>query len=131
MLVIENLAKNCIKTMNNKIEITLEFVKKLIDEQFPQYAHLPIKQVLPGGHDNRTFRLGQDMSIRLPSAECYAPKVQIEHKWLPVLANNLSVQIPTPIALGKSTSYYSWTWSIYKWIDGESANNLSSNDLDL
>jgi aminoglycoside phosphotransferase (APT) family kinase protein len=117
--------------MNQTIDINVKSVQKLIDEQFPHWSHLPIKQVLPGGHDNRTFRLGQEMSARLPSAECYAPKVSIEQKWLPILANNVSVLIPTPIAMGKPTSYYPWPWSIYAWIDGESAHNLPRESINL
>lgn len=116
---------------HDKIDITLDLVKKLICDQFPQWSNLPIKEVIPQGHDNRTFRLGSEMSIRLPSDECYAPKVQIEQTWLPFLAANLSIQIPTPIAMGIPTNYYPWNWSIYKWLDGQSANNLSSQDLDM
>ncbi len=51
------------------IKITLQIVSNLISEQFPQYADLPIKAVEFSGIDNRTFRLGNEMLIRLPSAE--------------------------------------------------------------
>jgi aminoglycoside phosphotransferase (APT) family kinase protein len=115
----------------DKVEITVALVTNLIAEQFPQWAHLPIKAVEFDGHDNRTFRLGNDMSIRLPSAQCYAPKVQIEHTWLPKLAPHLSVSIPQPLALGKPSRHYPWHWSIYRWIEGESANTLHFDDAHL
>ncbi|MEY2424312.1 MAG: hypothetical protein QOI95_4379 [Acidimicrobiaceae bacterium] len=38
-----------------------------ITEQFPQWADLPIRPVALDGWDNTTFRLGEDMSVRLPS----------------------------------------------------------------
>ncbi|MBP7709597.1 MAG: aminoglycoside phosphotransferase family protein [Rickettsiales bacterium] len=101
---------------------------KLIAQQFLQYSHLPIREVEIQGHDNRTFRLGSDMLVRLPSAEIYAAKVAIEQKWLPFLAQNLSVKIPHPIALGQPCDYYPWHWSIYSWIDGVSANSISLDD---
>lgn len=113
------------------MKINTVLVKRLIEEQFPQWANLPIEQVIPGGHDNRTFRLGNEMSIRLPSAECYAAKVKIEQEWLPILATQLSIQIPQPIAMGKPSNYYPWHWSIYKWLAGESANNIKAINLDL
>src|SRR5262245_47039763 len=32
--------------------------RRLVDSQFPRWAHLPITPVELNGHDNRTFRLG-------------------------------------------------------------------------
>lgn len=114
-----------------KINITLSLAKDLITEQFPQWAHLPIKPVEVGGWDNRTFHLGTEMSIRLPSAQCYAAKVQIEQKWLPILAPHLSLRIPKPLAMGKPCKDYPFNWSIYQWIEGKSANILTIDELHL
>ncbi len=61
-----------------QLEIPVKVVTELISTQFPEYANLPIKAVEPNGWDNRTFHLGKQMSIRLPSAERYAAKVPIE-----------------------------------------------------
>lgn len=116
---------------STKLEITESLVTALIAEQFPQWAHLPIRPVELSGWDNRTFRLGEEMSIRLPSAEEYAPKVQIEQKWLPLLAPHLSLSIPKPLALGQPSKNYPWHWSIYQWIEGESANVLHIDDSHL
>lgn len=71
------------------------------------------------------------MIIRLPSAECYASKVKIEQKWLPFLSKYLSVQISEPIAMGKPSKNYPYNWSVYKWIEGESANVLQEDKLNL
>lgn len=111
--------------------IDKELATKLIAEQFPQYCHLPITEVKIQGHDNRSFRLGDEMLIRLPSAQIYAQKVEIEQKWLPFLAQNLVVNIPQPIDLGKSSKIYPWHWSIYSWIEGVSANLLICDDETL
>lgn len=114
-----------------KLQIPLSLVTNLIAEQFPQWAHLSITPVEIGGWDNRTFHLGQHMSIRLPSAEAYATKVEIEQKWLPILAPHLSLDIPAPIAMGKPSTGYPFNWSIYKWIEGKSVNSVDKNSLDL
>jgi aminoglycoside phosphotransferase (APT) family kinase protein len=111
--------------------ITENLVKELISEQFPEYAHLPIKSVEVSGHDNRTFHLGDEMLIRLPSAKAYADKVKKEQQWLPKLASHLSLAIPTPIAFGLPSKNYPWNWSIYNWLEGKSANCLSKADIDL
>lgn len=51
--------------------IDVALVRRLLATQFPDWAALPIEPVYPGGWDNRTFRLGSDMSVRLPSAAAY------------------------------------------------------------
>jgi len=111
--------------------ITLSLVTDLIAEQFPQWAHLSIKAPELSGCDNRIFRLGEEMSIRLPSAEKYAPQVQKEQKWLPILAPHLSFRIPEPLAMGQPSKNYPWNWSVYRWIEGESATPLLIDDLQL
>ncbi|MDO8953640.1 MAG: aminoglycoside phosphotransferase family protein [Gammaproteobacteria bacterium] len=115
----------------HKLEITTQIVTTLIAEQFPQFAHLQIKPVDHGGNDNRTFRLGNEMSIRLPSAEEYVSQVQKEQKWLPKIASHLPLPIPQPIAMGVPSVDYPWNWSIYKWLEGKSANSLEHSDADL
>src|SRR3990167_181520 len=115
----------------NKFDVSVSLIKNLIFEQFSQWKNLPIKEVEVQGWDNRTFRLGSEMLIRMPSAECYAVKVEKEQKWLPILAKHLSIKIPEPIAMGKPSKDYPWNWSIYKWIEGKSANTLNVNEKDL
>jgi aminoglycoside phosphotransferase (APT) family kinase protein len=81
-------------------EINVGLVEKLIRAQFPQWAELPIAPVENGGWDNRTFRLGDSVSIRLPSALCYVAQVEKEHRWLPVLGRHLPLRSRSPLALG-------------------------------
>ena len=114
----------------NKQRINEKLAKKLIDEQFPQWRNLPICAVKNSGHDNRTFKLGHHMSIRLPSAAGYAPQVMKEQKWLRKLSSQLSLTIPAPIAMGKPTEDYPWNWSVYQWIEGESLNCVSKDAMD-
>ncbi|MDA1570619.1 acetyltransferase, partial [Bacillus cereus] len=81
-------------------QIDTGLVKRLIGEQFPEWAHLEVKPVKCSGHDNRTFHLGDKMSVRLPSDAAYAPQVEKENKWLPLLSKELSIPISIPIAKG-------------------------------
>ncbi len=115
--------------MQKKINAIL--AKNLINEQFPQWADLAIKEVKIQGWDNRTFRLGNDMLIRLPSAARYADKVEKEQQWLPKLAPHLTLQISKPIAMGKPSDKYPWHWSIYQWLPGTSANQVELDEKEL
>jgi aminoglycoside phosphotransferase (APT) family kinase protein len=96
-------------------------VERLVASQFPGWMGLRVQGVANQGWDNRTFHLGEQLLVRLPSAEQYASHVEYEHEWLPVLAPHLSLQIPEPIALGHPGQGYPWKWSVYKWIVGETA----------
>lgn len=95
--------------------------KPLVATQFSQWRDLPVQPVKVGGWDNWTFHLGDQMLVRLPSAEEYAAKVEKEQMWLPRLAPLLPLPIPTPLAMGAPNDSYPWHWSVYRWIEGETA----------
>jgi aminoglycoside phosphotransferase (APT) family kinase protein len=61
--------------------IDASLARRLIDSQFPQWSHLPITAVEVDGWDNRTFRLGSELTVRLPSADQYAQQVDKEQRW--------------------------------------------------
>ena len=98
-----------------------DLVRRLVAAQFPQWAGLPVTPVVPGGHDHRTFRLGDELSVRLPSGEAYARQVAKEQRWLPVLAPRLPLAIPQPVAHGAPGEGYPHEWSVYRWLEGEPA----------
>ena len=104
-----------------KADITAELVSRLVAAQFPRWAGLAVRPVEPGGWDNVTFRLGPGLSVRLPSADCYAEQVGKEHRWLPALAGRVPLPIPEPIARGAPGCGYPWPWSVYRWLEGEPA----------
>jgi aminoglycoside phosphotransferase (APT) family kinase protein len=112
-----------------RVEINVSLVRKLVSSQFPEWADLPIKPVEFDGWDNRTFRLGDHMSVRLPSAERYTAQVAKEHRWLPRLAPLLPLPIPVPLAMGVPAEGYSWYWSVYRWLEGEKATLERVDDL--
>lgn len=105
----------------NKVHMDVSLVHRLITAQFPQWADLTIKPVEPAGWDNKSFRLGEHMIVRLPSAIIYSSQVEKEHHWLPELAPHLPLPIPVPLAMGKPAHGYPWHWSVYQWLDGQTA----------
>ena len=113
----------------SQVAITSSLVRQLVSSQFPQWAHLPIRPVEWGGWDNRTFHLGDEMTVRLPSAAAYTAQVEKEQRWLPQLAPHLPLPIPTPLAKGDPSESYPWPWSIYGWIEGETAAPERITDL--
>ncbi|MBF4622284.1 aminoglycoside phosphotransferase family protein [Clavibacter sp. VKM Ac-2542] len=111
-----------------RINVDAEQVRRLVADQLPRWADLPVVPVADGGWDNRTFRLGDALLVRLPSAAEYALAVAKEQRWLPVLAPALPVPIPVPRGQGVPGSGYPFPWSVYEWIDGVPANAHPARD---
>jgi aminoglycoside phosphotransferase (APT) family kinase protein len=109
--------------------IDLSLARRLVDSQFPQWSDLPIAEVEFDGWDNRTFRLGSELTVRLPTGDWYAQQVDKEQRWLPVLAPRLPLPIPVPVARGEPGSGFPYQWSVYRWLDGELASNAWIDDL--
>jgi aminoglycoside phosphotransferase (APT) family kinase protein len=111
------------------VHIDVSLVRRLLADQFPQWADLSVRPVAVDGHDNRTFHLGDDMSIRMPSARWYAEHVRTEHTWLPKLASYLPLPIPVPVGRGVPGGGYPWPWSVNMWLQGENASLERITDL--
>lgn len=111
------------------VEIDVSLVERLVAAQFPHWADLPVRPVALGGWDNRTFHLGDEMSVRLPSAERYVAQVGKEQRFLPVLGAHLPLPIPAPLAIGRPGEGYPWPWSVYRWIDGDPATRERIADM--
>jgi aminoglycoside phosphotransferase (APT) family kinase protein len=113
----------------DRAAITPELAAQLVSAQFPHWAGLPVRPVELAGWDNITFRLGQDMSVRLPSGAVYSPQVDKEHQWLPKLARQVPLPIPEPVGRGVPDFGYPWPWSVYRWLNGRPAATSAIADL--
>jgi aminoglycoside phosphotransferase (APT) family kinase protein len=108
--------------------ITADLVRELIGAQFPQWAGLPVTPVPHQGWDNRTFRLGDGLAVRLPSADGYVAAVAKEDRWLPVLAGHVPLPVPAPVGVGRPAPDYPFPWSVRQWLDGETLEHATDVD---
>jgi aminoglycoside phosphotransferase (APT) family kinase protein len=104
----------------DELKITASLVARLVGAQFPQWAELPLVQVVSGGTDNALFRLGDRYVARLPRLPAAAPKITADFRWLPRLAPHVPLAIPTPLALAEPTADFPYPWGVYTWLEGES-----------
>ncbi|WP_390898551.1 aminoglycoside phosphotransferase family protein [Streptomyces fulvoviolaceus] len=104
-----------------RVPIDTTLVRRLPATQFPQWAHLPVTPVPWSGMDNATFRLGTDLSVRLPRYAHWVGQVEREHRWLPWLAPHLPLPVSEPLARGEPGEGYPYPWSVYRWLGGETA----------
>lgn len=118
------------KMHRDELELDVELVRRLVADQFPHWAGLPLERVPSSGTDNALFRLGDDLCVRLPRIEWATGQVEKDLRWLPRLAPLLPLPIPAPLVKGTPTPDYPWTWGIYRWLPGESANDAPILDME-
>jgi aminoglycoside phosphotransferase (APT) family kinase protein len=104
---------------SDELEIDEALARRLLARQFPEWADLPLRRVEPSGTVNAIFRLGHELSVRLPRREGPTKPGSKELDWLPKLAPLLPVDVPVPVAQGRPTDDYPWFWEIHRWVEGE------------
>jgi aminoglycoside phosphotransferase (APT) family kinase protein len=97
-----------------------QVARSLLRGQRPEWAELPISPA-GAGTDNRMYRLGDQLLLRLPRTADNAQAVRKEQAWLPRLAPQLPCRIPEPVHAGTPTDAFPLAWSVYRWIDGAEA----------
>src|ERR671935_2170431 len=100
----------------DEIHLDVELVRRLLADQFPEWAELPLERVPSHGTDNALFQLGDDMVVRLPRIHWASTGIAKEWRWLPVLAPHLPVAVPAPLALGRPAAGYPWGWGGLGWL---------------
>lgn len=114
---------------DDELDIGDALVRRLLADQFPNWAHLPLERA-GDGTVNVIYRLGEELSVRLPRREGPEAEEDVEFRWLPVFAPQLPVAIPRPVARGRPGAGYPWFWSIHTWLDGElPAGPLAVDDV--
>lgn len=103
----------------DQVEVTEPLVRGLLERQLPQYAALPLRPVAEHGTDHLLYRLGEDLLVRMPVYAGSADQAHSDARWLPVLAPQLPVAVPVPVAVGESDDTYPFSWSVVPWLPGE------------
>lgn len=106
----------------DEVHTDAALVRRLLAEQLPQWAGLPIAPVPSAGTDNAIYRLGDDKAVRLPRIHWATGQVDKEREWLPRLAPHLPLQLPVQLAVGEPGAGYPYRWAVYRWLEGQSAN---------
>jgi aminoglycoside phosphotransferase (APT) family kinase protein len=107
---------------DEQLEIDDALVRRLLAAQFPRWAGLPLRPVRSAGTVNAIYRLGDELSVRLPLVPGWADDLESELEWLPWLAEagagRLPLAIPEPVAAGEPGEGYPMRWAVYRWLDG-------------
>jgi aminoglycoside phosphotransferase (APT) family kinase protein len=109
------------------IEIDRSLVRGLLRDQCPDLAELPLLH-LDAGWDNVLWRLGDDLTVRLPRREIASYLTANEQRWLPELAPRLPLPVPAPVRIGRPSDRFPWPWSVVPWLTGEPGDRAAVGD---
>jgi aminoglycoside phosphotransferase (APT) family kinase protein len=102
----------------DELDVDETLVRALLAEQFPGWADLPLERA-GDGTVNVIYRLGEELSVRIPRRDGPETEDDLEFRWLPLLAPQLPVAIPRPVARGRPGAGYPWFWSVHTWLQGD------------
>ncbi|MGW2174044.1 aminoglycoside phosphotransferase family protein [Streptomyces sp. NPDC001705] len=109
------------RTVDVRPRIGEALVRRLVDSQFSQWAGMELKLLDPAGSDHVIYRLGEELSVRLPRHSGAIGQARKELQWLPRLAPHLPLAVPVPVGVGEPDFGYPWPWAVSRWLDGEVA----------
>lgn len=109
------------------VEVSDAVVRLLLRDQRPDLRDLPLVRAA-NGWDNATFRLGDDLAVRLPRRAEAVPLILHEQRYLPDIARRSPVAVPVPLHAGRPAPDFLWPWSIVQWVPGTAAADVDPAD---
>ena len=105
----------------------VDAVVRLLDEQAPHLAHLPLRPSATSGSSNWVFRLGEELALRLPRTQDHADDLRKEVRWLPVLGPALTAPVPEVVLAGEPSETFDRPWAVVTWVPGETPVGLDGD----
>ncbi|WP_211765847.1 aminoglycoside phosphotransferase family protein [Kutzneria sp. CA-103260] len=102
----------------DEIDTDPGLVRRLLAAQFPRWADLAVERVESAGTDNAMYRVGTELAVRLPRIPRTVDYLRREQHWPTVLAPQLPVEVPVPVALGEPGDGFPLPWTVLRWIPG-------------
>lgn len=109
----------------DQVDVTVDIVRRLIADQFPQWRELRVREVVSEGTVNAIYRIGDGLAARFPlrsqaPAEARAI-LEREADASRELAGVSPVPTPRPVALGAPGDGYPLPWAVQTWLPGRVA----------
>lgn len=114
----------------NQIDVDESLVCRLLQADFPQLTHLPLRAVPSWGTVNAVFRLGAELVVRVPIQPGGGGGNERECAWLGPLALSLPVAVPRVIGCAPPRADFPEAWSVLSWLDGETPGSTTDSRTD-
>jgi aminoglycoside phosphotransferase (APT) family kinase protein len=112
----------------DEVEIDAPLVERLVAEQFPGWARLPLREVRSTATVNAIYRLGERLCVRLPRVREWARDLEKEWRWLPEVSTRVSLRVPEPLEMGRPARGYPFPWAVFSWIEGQPYSDGAVSD---
>jgi aminoglycoside phosphotransferase (APT) family kinase protein len=99
------------------VDVDAHLVRRLLRDQHPDLADRRLRRI-GTGFDNVVYRLGPDLTVRVPRRALGARLLGTELRWVPELAPGLPLPVPTPVRAGGPTEFYPWPWAVCVHVPG-------------
>ncbi len=101
--------------------ISRDLAEALIASQHPDLAHLDLGERFDGW-DMAVFRLGTDLTIRLPRVEAAVGPLELEARLIAEHGAGWDFPHPQVVRMGRPEHGYPWAWSVVAWLPGRTTD---------
>lgn len=102
--------------------VDLDTVRSFVAHQCPQWRDLPLRAMTTSGTEHTTYRLGDELLVRVPRDASAESGLRKEIDWLPRLRDGVALDVPVIEHVGEPTAEYPHIWSINHWVSGDDAS---------
>ena len=107
--------------------ISRSLARTLLEAQAPELAHLEIGERFDGW-DMVVFRLGSELSLRLPRVAAAVAPLERENRLLSTVGAGWTFPHPRVVATGGAQGEYPWPWAVVTWLPGGTADTVPLRD---
>ncbi|WP_062071130.1 phosphotransferase [Demequina sediminicola] len=101
--------------------ISRDLAATLVREQHPDFAHLELGERFDGW-DMAVFRLGSDLTVRLPRVAAAVGPLELEARLIATHGAGWAFPHPRIVRMGVPAHSYPWPWAIVAWVPGRTTD---------
>lgn len=106
---------------DDDFSLDTSLIHRLLQDQAPQWADLPVQRLASSGTDNAIFRLGDRLALRIPRRPSARILLTKELDWLPHFSR-LPLNVPVLRLRGHIELCPACEFGIFDWMEGQIAS---------
>ena len=119
---------------DDQVDVSIDVVRRLVADQFPQWADMAVRELSSLATMNSLFRIGDGLVAHFPllrqDADDALSALQAESHAMAELRSVCPVPAPERVALGLPGHGFPMPWSVQTWLPGHDATDDDPADSD-